>query len=91
MSPTIAISDFVRDLKIASNLFLENNKSEFPRFGGWARSYCAITYSKSEKDIVINYIKNQKEHHRKRTLYDELLELLREADIDVDMTYFLQD
>jgi REP element-mobilizing transposase RayT len=91
LSPTIAISDFVRDLKIASGLFLENNKSYFPKFKGWARSYCAITYSKSEKDIVINYIKNQKEHHRKRTLHDELLELLREADIDVDMTYFLKD
>ena len=91
LSPTIAISDFVRDLKITSGIFLENNKSDFPKFSGWARSYCALTYSKSEKDAVINYIKNQKEHHCKRTLRDELLELLREADIDVDMTYFLKD
>jgi putative transposase len=40
--------------------------------------YGAITYSLKEKDIVINYVKNQKEHHKTETFYDEFKRLLIE-------------
>lgn len=87
----IAIADFVRDLKTATNVYLKENKDSFPKYDGWAKSYCALSYSIREKDMVVNYIKNQKEHHKRVSFKDELLELLRESGVEVDMKYFMID
>ena len=88
---TIFIADFVRDLKTSTNVYLKDNKGSFPNFDGWAKSYCALSYSIREKDMVVNYIKNQKEHHKRVSFKDELLELLRESGVEVDMKYFMVD
>jgi len=47
------------------------SNSHFPKFKSWQEGYGAFTYSIREKDRIINYIKNQKEHHKKETFYDE--------------------
>ena len=92
LSPSIAISDFVHDMKISTNTFLLEHKDEFPKFKGWAKSYCALTYSVKERDVVINYIKNQKEHHKKVSFKDELVVLLKEMGIDEgDLKYLFLD
>jgi REP element-mobilizing transposase RayT len=88
---TIAVADFVRDLKTATNVYLKENRDSFPKFDGWSRSYCALTYSQNEKDTIINYIKNQKEHHKRVSFRDELLGMLRESGVEVDMKYFMVD
>ena len=88
---TIAVADFVRDLKTATNVYLKDNKGSFPNFDGWAKSYCALSYSIREKDMVVNYIRNQKEHHKRVSFKDELLDLLRESGVEVDMKYFMVD
>ena len=43
----------VRDLKTATNFFIQKNKDKFPLFCGWGRSYCAITVSPMQKDAVV--------------------------------------
>ena len=88
---TIAVADFVRDLKTATNVYLKENRDSFPKFDGWSRSYCALTYSQNEKDSIINYIKSQKEHHKRVSFRDELLGMLRESGVEVDMKYFMVD
>ena len=62
---------------------------QFPKFAGWQDSYAALTYSIREKDMIINYIKNQKEHHKKENFYDELKRLLIENRIEFDEKYLL--
>ena len=91
LPPTLAISDFVHDLKISISVFLSSKKDEFPKFKGWAKSYCALTYSKHEKDVVLNYIKNQKEHHKKVSFKDELVALLEEMGVEADLKYLFLD
>ena len=88
---TVAVADFVRDLKTATNVYLKDNKDSFPKFGGWAKSYCALSYSTREKDMVVNYIKTQKEHHKRVSFHDEFLALLKESGVEVDMKYFMVD
>ena len=88
---TIAVADFVRDLKTATNVYLKENRDSFPKFDVWSRSYCALTYSQNEKDTIINYIKSQKEHHKRVSFRDELLGMLRESGVEVDMKYFMVD
>lgn len=88
---TISLSDFMREMKISSNGFLKGHRDEFPKFQGWGKSYCAITHSYLEKDQIVRYIKNQKEHHKVVTFQDEMLSILREYGVDFDIKYFLKD
>ena len=37
-----------------------------------------------EKDMIINYVKNQKEHHKTEIFYDEFRRLLIENGIEFD-------
>ncbi len=46
-----------------------------------------MTYSESDKERVIKYIMNQKEHHRKMSARDELIALLRESGVEYDERY----
>ncbi len=87
LHPTIAVASFVHDLKLATNTYMTTNREKFPQFVKWSDGYCALTYSDKEKETVIQYIINQKEHHRKTSVREELLELLREAGVDFDERY----
>ena len=89
--PTIAISDFMRIMKVSTSIFLKQNAQLFPYFEGWANSYCALTYSEMEKEKIINYIKKQKEHHKKTILADEIRTLLQESKTPYNEEYFLKD
>ena len=61
----------------------------FPEFEAWQETYGAFTYSIREKDMIINYIKKQKEHHKVETFYDEFKRLLEENGIDFDESNLL--
>ena len=62
---------------------------KFQKFRGWQDNYGAFTYSITEKDIIINYIKNQKKYHKVETFYDEYKRLLIENGIEFDEKYLL--
>lgn len=84
--PTIAPANLIKDIKLASSSFIKNN-GIFPEFEAWQNGYGAFTYSINEKDRLIEYVKNQEEHHAKRTYREELIELLHEHYIDFDDNY----
>jgi REP element-mobilizing transposase RayT len=62
---------------------------EFPKLRGfeWQDGYGGFTVSKSQLRDVIKYIKNQREHHRKKTFQEEYLELLKKHGVDYDERY----
>jgi hypothetical protein len=62
--------------------------SDFPDFQGWEEGYAAFTYSYKEKDILINYIKNQQQHHQKESTASELKHLWMEHGMEPDARYF---
>ncbi|MGL4944110.1 MAG: IS200/IS605 family transposase [Thermoguttaceae bacterium] len=88
--PTIAISTFMKDLKIATSKWLRESP-QFPAFDGWAEGYAAISYNQKDKEMVVNYIKNQKEHHQTTNFADELRSILNENNVVIDERYFLTD
>jgi REP element-mobilizing transposase RayT len=88
LHPTIALADYIRDIKTATSLWLKKQEG-FSRFTGWAEGYCALTYSYRDKDMLINYIKNQQEHHKKESFKGELRRLLEEQNIKIDERYFI--
>lgn len=84
--PTIALSTLVKDIKVSSNLFIKE-ENLFPDFNEWQGGYGAFTYSQSDKDRLITYIKNQQEHHQKITFKEEYENLLNERNVDYDKEY----
>ena len=87
LHPTIALADLVRDIKTASSIWLKQS-GKFPEFEGWADGYAALTYSWKDKEMIINYIKNQQEHHKTESFNDELRRLLKEHGVEIDERYF---
>ena len=86
--PTVALSEVIKDIKIASSKWIKEEKI-FPDFQSWQKGYGAFTYTNREKSVLINYIKNQEEHHRTISFKNEYIKLLNEFDIDFDEKYLL--
>ena len=91
LPPTLSVSDFVRDLKIATNSYMKAHRHEFPYFEGWGRSFCALSCSKSQIPTVMEYIKNQKVHHAKESYADELRKIFEINDIPYKEEFLLKD
>jgi REP element-mobilizing transposase RayT len=90
LHPTIALSDFMKELKEYSSKWLSKNP-DFPDFESWAVSFAGFTYNLNDKQTIINYIKNQKEHHKTVSFEDEYRRFLLDNGIDIDERYFLKD
>ncbi len=88
LHPSISLSDYVKDIKVASGLWMKES-GKFTAFAGWQDGYGAFTYSIREKDVIIDYIKNQKEHHKTESFFDEFKRLLIENGITFDEKYLL--
>ncbi len=86
--PSIAVASLVKDIKLSSNDFIKR-EGIFPKFQGWQDGYGAFSESIKAKDRLINYIKNQEEHHRTRSFLDEYKALLEEYEIDFEEKYLL--
>ena len=84
--PSVALSDLVKDVKLASSAMIKDN-GLFLHFPGWQVGYGAFTYSIDAKDNLIEYVKNQEKHHRKETFVDEYKRILREFGIEFDEKY----
>ena len=87
---TAYVPDLIRDMKTAAHRFIADNRDKFPMLGGWGKSYCALSVSYGDRERVVNYIKGQKEHHRKLSLTDELAMIFQEHDVRYDAKYLLE-
>ena len=88
LHPSIALADLIKDIKLSSSGFIKS-ENIFPDFQGWQNGYGAFTYHISAKENLIEYVKNQKEHHKKETLREEYKRLLKENGIEFDERYLL--
>ena len=91
VKPTLALSEFVQVIKQETSRWLKEHPDKFPHFAGWGNGYAAFTYSKSERDKVIEYIKKQKEHHRHKTFREEYENMLVEFGMDPAKDLFLKN
>ena len=87
LHPSIALADFMRDLKTSTSIWLAQ-LGKFPDFRGWASGYAALTYSWKDKDKIVSYIKNQQEHHKRVSYEEELRGLLKENGIICNECFF---
>ncbi|MBK9155817.1 MAG: IS200/IS605 family transposase [Chloracidobacterium sp.] len=74
---------FMRELKASSSKWAKRHFAKF----SWQRRYGAFTVSESAVETVGDYIRRQKEHHKRRTFEAEYTELLRRHSIEFDEAY----
>jgi putative transposase len=88
LHPSVSLSSLVKDIKLASSEYIKAKKL-FRSFNGWQEGYGAFTYSMKERDILVNYIKNQESHHRLRSFKEEYVSLLQAHEIEFDEKFLL--
>ncbi len=88
LHPLVSLASIVKDIKIARAAPIKNNNL-FPMFSGWQDGYGGFTYSINDKDRLIEYVKNQENHHKTKTFREEFVELLYEHGIEFDEKYLL--
>lgn len=86
LRPTQSVSDLVQIIKANSSKWINEEKFLPVKFE-WQAGYGAFSYSKSQIEIIIDYINNQENHHRKKTFHEEYLGLLKTYEIDYDELY----
>ena len=88
LHPAISLASLIKDIKLASSEHIKAFQL-FPKFNGWQVGYGSFTYSFMDKDKLIEYVKNQEEHHATISFLDELKELLKEHGIEYDERYLI--
>lgn len=81
LSSSIALSDFVRDIKQGSSKWAKQ-QVYFPNFRGWGKEYGAFSCSIRDKDAIINYINNQRVHHRQKSFEQEYQDMIERSGLE---------
>ena len=81
---TVAVADLMRDIKTNSSAWRREHGD--PGFG-WQNGYGGFTVSTSIAPDVVNYLARQREHHRRKSFQDELVELLTRNEVEYDEKY----
>ncbi len=90
LSPLLAVSDVVRDVKVNSSKWM-NELEEVRDTFEWQKGYGAFTVSYSQIETVSDYIRNQEEHHKTLTFRDEYIAFLKRHGIEFRMEYLFED
>ncbi|RZA04102.1 MAG: IS200/IS605 family transposase [Sphingobacteriaceae bacterium] len=85
-NPSFSISDFVKEIKVESNEFINTKKWIKGKFK-WQEGYGVFSYSHSHIDDVVKYVLNQEAHHHKKTFKQEYLNLLQKFEIAFEEQY----
>jgi putative transposase len=83
MSRTVSIADVMKFVKGNTSKFI-NEKKWLPHRFEWQTGYGAFSYSESQKESVINYIKKQEEHHKIQTFETEYKNMLEKFNINYE-------
>ena len=83
---TVSIAKALQLIKGGSSKWVHEAFPEHRLFN-WQAKYGAFGVSVSQLDNIIQYIRNQEEHHRKMTFQEEFLALLKKHGIEYDERY----
>ena len=89
MSPKQSVSELVEETKRASTLWIKQRHLVDGNFA-WQEGYGAFSYGQSQVSNVVNYIRNQKQHHTGKTMKEEYIDFLKIFGIEYDERYVFQ-
>ena len=83
---TLSLADIVNAMKANSSGWIHDTFPNHQAFA-WQKGYGAFSVSKSAEAQVIEYIRNQAEHHRVRGFKEEYVEFLKKHQIEYNERY----
>ncbi len=88
---TATVADVVGTVKKETSAWIKMQKLEandpyLTKFT-WQSGYAAFSVSASGAEAVVNYIRNQEEHHRRITFQDEYRQFLKKHEVVFDEKY----
>lgn len=90
LKPDCVLSDLIRDIKSNSSRWINEQKLVRGKFE-WQTGFGAFSIGQSQVPIIINYILNQEEHHKKKKFKDEYVDFLNAYQIDYKLEYLFKD
>ena len=85
-SKNLSLSSLMKDVKKDSSWWIKTKGRSFRNFH-WQDGYGGFSIGESDIPNLKKYIANQREHHRKRSFQEELIQFLDEYGIAYDQRY----
>ncbi|NNE32515.1 MAG: IS200/IS605 family transposase [Winogradskyella sp.] len=86
LSKKVALMNLIQKVKANSSRWIKTKDRSLENFF-WQDGYGAFSVNPSEVEVVIKYIKNQKEHHKNKSFKDEYRQFLEKYEVDYDERY----
>lgn len=83
--PVLTLSKAVATIKANSSRWASEEGHKFV----WQQGYGAFSVSASVIPVVVRYIQNQEEHHKKMDFEAEFVALLKKHRVEIDPKYVL--
>ena len=88
LSPSIAVSEVIRDVKAASSKWM-NDVKQCKKFE-WQKGYGAFSVGYDRVEAIRNYVQTQEEHHKRRTFEEEYIDFLKHHGIQFRLEYLFE-
>ena len=85
-SKNLALARLVEEVKKGSSKWIKTKSAALRSFR-WQDGYAAFSVSQSNVASVQRYIAGQKEHHRRKSFQEELIQFLRKHGVEYDERY----
>ena len=86
LSRNMALSELIGKVKANSSKWIKTKGEQYANFY-WQNGYGAFSVNPTETEVVIKYIQNQEEHHKKRTFQEEYRLFLKKYKVEYDERY----
>ena len=86
LSKKTALMKLVEELKSHSSKWIKTKGENYRNFY-WQGGYGAFSVNPAEIDVVVRYIENQKQHHRKKIFQEEYRGFLKKYEVEYDERY----
>ena len=87
--PKYAVSEIVRDVKIASSKWINSTLPNNNKFS-WQEGFGSFKISKSQIESVKRYILDQEKHHQIKSFKEEFIKFLKLNEIKFEEKYLWQ-
>jgi len=84
----LGLAELMEKVKANSSRWVHQRWPQRKGFA-WQTGYTAFSVSQSQAEAVKTYIRNQEQHHRKKTFQEELIAFLKQHRIAYDPRYLL--
>ncbi|PZX53423.1 REP element-mobilizing transposase RayT [Algoriphagus ratkowskyi] len=86
LSKRMTIADLLEEVKTDSSKWMKKRADELRNFY-WQDGYGAFSVNPSQVYTVTDYIKNQREHHKRKSFQNEYRAFLKKYNVDYDERY----